>query len=124
MPHENFDAINLSQSSIVSDIEMRWLLNQLPEKAKSIILLFSSSVHGWKKVDWRKACVGKTTTLTIMKTTKNRICGGYCHIAWENDPVGRFGKDEHAFLFQVNDRLKLTTPNKAKTIRFHSNFGP
>jgi len=38
---------------------MQWILDQLPEKAKTISILFSSSKNGWKVADWRTACMGK-----------------------------------------------------------------
>jgi hypothetical protein len=62
-------------SAKVSDIV--WILNQLPSKPKTIALLFSSAVHGWKLKDWQSKCIGKCMTLTLMKSTKGKVAGGY-----------------------------------------------
>jgi hypothetical protein len=55
----------------------------MPQKPKTLALLFSSQVHGWKVSDWIDACKGKAKTITLMKTTKGRVCGGYLHISWK-----------------------------------------
>jgi hypothetical protein len=68
-------------SAKVSDIV--WILNQLPSKPKTIALLFSSAVHGWKLKDWQSKCIGKGMTLTLMKSTKGKVAGGYLYIEWK-----------------------------------------
>ena len=67
---------------------------------KSFTLLFSSFKHGWKKNDWRKSVMGKGSTLTIMKSTKGKVCGAYMNIEWKED--GEDGKDKKAFIFSVD----------------------
>jgi hypothetical protein len=89
----------------------------LPEKPKTLALLFSSSVHGWKVKDWIEACKGKAMTITIMKTTKGRVCGGYLHHAWK-EAYSENGSDPSAFLFSLDHRRKLTPTNPAKAVWF------
>ena len=43
---------------------------------------------------------GKSTTLTIMKSTKGKICGGYLNIKWKES--GGNTKDEKAFIFSLD----------------------
>ncbi len=73
--------------------DLEWLLSQLPQKPKAIDLLFSSAIHGWKQKDWAKAVGGKTQTITLMKTTKGKVCGGYLHIGWDQNAGGKDGDD-------------------------------
>jgi hypothetical protein len=84
----------------------------LPQKPKTLALLFSSSIHGWKVKDWIEACKGKAMTITLMKTTKGRVCGGYLHIAWK-EAKGEHGSDPSAFLFTLDHRRKLTPTDPA-----------
>jgi hypothetical protein len=107
-------------SAKVSDVE--WILNQLPSKPKTIALLFSSTVHGWKRKDWWSKCLGKGMTLTLMKSTKGKVAGGYLHIQWKDGGGG--GSDSSAFVFSVDNQLKLTPTNNDKAVYFNSVYGP
>jgi hypothetical protein len=47
-----------------------------------------------------------------MKTTKNKICGGYLQIAWEEGSGGGGStNDDKVFLFSIDHKVKFT-PNK------------
>jgi hypothetical protein len=64
-------------------------------------------------------------TITIMKTTKGRVCGGYLHIAWK-EAKGEYGSDPSAFLFTLDHRRKLTPTDPKKAVWFDlgSGYGP
>jgi hypothetical protein len=92
-------------SSIISsrqDIE--WIISQLPEKPKTIALLFSSSIHGCKFTDWVARCLGSSQIITLFKTTKGRTGGGYIHIQMKEED--RFWDDATTFLFSVDEKMK------------------
>ena len=90
------------KSSIVtSTIDKQWIIDQLPSKPKTLELLFSSAVHGWKLSDWRSKVFNKGSTLTLFKSTKNRVSGGYLHINWK-EGSGIYQKDERAYIFSVD----------------------
>ena len=61
--------------------------------------------------DWIEACKGKAMTITLMKTTKGRVCGGYLQIAWKEGK--EYGSDPSAFVFSLDHRLKLTPTHPA-----------
>jgi hypothetical protein len=84
--------------------------------------LFSSSVHGWKVKDWIEACKGKAMTITLMKTTKGRVCGGYLHIAWK-EANAEHGSDPSAFLFTLDHRRKLTPTHPEKAVEYFMGNG-
>ena len=114
------------QSSIVSlEDDINWIIDLLPQRPKTLALLFSSSVHGWQVRDWIEACKGKAQTITIMNTTKNRVCGGYLHIAWK-EALLEDGRDPSAFIFSLDHRRKLTPadPDKAACFALESGWGP
>ena len=64
-------------------------------------------------------------TITLMKTTKGRVCGGYLHIAWK-EAKGEFGSDPSAFVFSLNHRRKLTPTDPAMAVFFNlgDGYGP
>jgi hypothetical protein len=108
-------------SAKVSDVE--WILKQLPSKPKTLVLLFSSTVHGWSKTDWRSHCIDKGMTLTLMKSTKGKVAGGYLHIQWK-DGKSCYGKDSSAFVFSVDNQLKLKPTDSDRAVYFISDSGP
>ena len=65
---------------------------------------------------------GKSTTLTIMKSTKGKICGGYLNIKWKES--GGNTKDEKAFIFSL-DHSQTFYPNHNKHLGvfFDSRYG-
>jgi hypothetical protein len=75
--------------------------------------------------DWIEACKGKAMTITIMKTTKGRICGGYLHITWKEADC-ESGSDLSAFVFTLDHRRKLTPTdsNKACFFNLADGYGP
>ena len=74
--------------------------------------------------DWIEACKGKAMTITIMKTTKGRVCGGYLHIAWKE--AFEDGSDPSAFVFSLDHRRKLTPTDPEKAVWFDlgRGYGP
>ena len=64
-------------------------------------------------------------TLTLMKSTKGKLAGGYLHIQWKyGDWCGGYVSDSSAFVFSVDSQLKLTPTNKHKAVFFFSSCGP
>jgi hypothetical protein len=61
-------------------------------------------------------------TLTLMKSTKGKVAGGYLHIQWEDD--GGWGSDSSAFVFSVDNQLKLTPTNNDRAVYFENGCGP
>jgi hypothetical protein len=88
-------------SSIVSSrLDIAWIIAQLPQKPKTIALLFSSSLHGWKLADWKGRCIGSSQTITLFKSTKGKTAGGYLHIQWIEE--GGMTKDDKCFVFSID----------------------
>jgi hypothetical protein len=61
-------------------------------------------------------------TITLMKTTKGRVCGGYLHIAWK-EAMNEYGSDQSAFLFSLDHRRKLTPTDPKEAVRFNLGGG-
>ena len=61
-------------------------------------------------------------TITLMKTTKGRVCGGYLHVAWKQSK-GEFGSDPSAFVFSLDHRRKIPPADPAKAVWFNNGDG-
>jgi hypothetical protein len=104
--------------------DQQWLLDQLPAQPKALILLFSSANDGWKLKDWRSNVICKGSTLTLFKSTKNRVAAGYLHRLWLNGFCDEIG-DEKAFLCSVDFKLKFTpSDNPDRAAKIYGNYGP
>jgi hypothetical protein len=92
---------SIESSSILSSRQdIAWIIAQLPEKPKTIALLFSSSIHGWKLADWKARCIGNSQTISLFKSTKVKTAGGYLHIQWNNE--GGLTIDDKCFVFSLD----------------------
>ncbi len=61
-------------------------------------------------------------TLTIIKTTTNRIFGGFTTVSW--DSSGAYKTDNHSFLFSVDERAKYPINKFTHAIYCDSSYGP
>ncbi len=98
-----------------------WLLSKLPSKVKTCTLLFSTKKNGFNRNDWSNTGIGKKCTLTIVKSSANRIFGGYLHIQWEKGSIfGTYRENPNGFIFSLSNKQVLFPTNKEKAIHFDS----
>lgn len=92
-------------SSIISsrqDIE--WIISQLPEKPKTIALLFSSSTHGWKLIDLKDRCDGRSQIIALFKSTKGKTAGVY--LDSKVTKTSYSGDSDSIFWFGLDQKIK------------------
>jgi hypothetical protein len=86
-------------SSIISsrhDIE--WIISQLPEKPKTIALLFSSSIHGWKFSDFVAQVEGsRSDIIGFLKSTNGKTAGAYLTVK----------ERDKEFYFSLQKKIKI-----------------
>ena len=105
-------------SELVTTLEdEEWLLSKLSKRVKELTLLFNTSKHGFKKADWVKQGLGKQFTLHILKSSANRIFGGYMHVQWEK--CGWYRSDRDSFIFSLTQKQTLTPTDTNKAIYFY-----
>lgn len=80
-------------------------------------LLYRASRHGDRAKDFHLRCDSYRNTLTIIKTTKGFIFGGFTTKTWEG--IDSDKKDENAFCFSLN-KHKIYNSIKGKTAIFVS----
>ena len=128
--------MSLDSIMITSNATKEWLLNQLPIKVKSLVLLYRGSTHGWKKditqqltanskfIQIRQSkfyglCKNKGPTITIIKSKADKIFGGFTQKHWRapHHNSHEYIEDENAFIFSI-DQKKIYRPIDAKKAIF------
>ena len=131
---KNFGKINknsLSDSSILNkDLNkenaiIKWIKQKISKDLNTFEKIFRMSENGFKSQDFHKYCDNKGTTLTLIKTTKNKIFGGFTPLNW--DIKGKCPKDEsnQTFIFSLDLMKKYDIIKKNEpAIRNSSMYGP
>ena len=114
-------------SSILTSASKKHLIElcQFPVEQKWR-LCYRASLHGFSSRDFHAKCDGIRQTLTIVRTTRSFIFGGYAEEAWSQS--GEYIHDDKAFVFSLVNRsnrpimIRCSAPDCAFTS--HSNAGP
>ena len=105
-------------SSIIKDdinsvnLIKNWIEETFNKKEIKFELIFKMSENGTNSEDFHKYCDNKGPTLTLVKTTKNKIFGGFTSLNWSTE--GGFLKDlsNLTFIFSLNLKKKYNMINK------------
>jgi len=82
------------------------------------------SQNGYKSEDFHKKCDNKGPSLSLVKTTKNKIFGGFTSLNWNNQDGNLFDPSIQTFIFSLNLMKKYDIINPKKTaIECVKNFG-
>ena len=92
------------RSSILSDEEKKTLIN-LCNLTDRLELIYRASYHGFSAKEFHSKCDGISRTLTIIKTTKNNVFGGYTEAAWSQSRA--YCADKNAYVFSLINKVIL-----------------
>ena len=83
------------------------------------------SENGTTSEDFHKYCDNKGPTLILIKTTKNKIFGGFTPLNWKNKGFWIKDSNNRTFIFSLNSKkkYKLLTENSDGIFCFDI-FGP
>ena len=87
---------------------MSFLLTKVPRYNKNTTnfkMIYSGSRDGWMHKDFHSRCDKMGATLTVVKSSKGRICGGYTQVPWVSARSWMLKADADAFVFSL-DRLE------------------
>ncbi|KAJ4458043.1 putative K+ channel tetramerization subfamily protein [Paratrimastix pyriformis] len=68
--------------------------------AKSLALLYRGSRDGFQATTFHRLCDGRPRTVTVIRTTTDRVFGGYAAATW-NQVSSNYYDDRQAFLFSL-----------------------
>ena len=107
------------------NILINWIKEKINKNSIKFELIFKMSKNGTSSNDFHKYCDNKGPTLTLIKTTKNKIFGGFTPLNWESKN-GEYLKDEsnQTFIFSINLMKKYDMISNFKSIYNYINNGP
>ena len=83
------------------------------------------SINGSSSKDFHKYCDNKGPTLTLVKTTKNKIFGGFTPLNWDSAQSDKKDEKNETFIFSLNLMKKYDMIKKEKgAIHCNKNNGP
>lgn len=90
------------RSSILNDEEKRTLI-ELCNLTDRLDLVYRATYHGFSAREFHSKCDGISRTLTIVKTTKGNVFGGYTEAAWSQ--AKSYSTDRNAYLFSLINKV-------------------
>ena len=96
-----------------------WINPNVDIKTK---LLYRVSRDGDGANIFHKYCDNKGPTITFAKISNGYRFGGYSGISWTSQD--KWVKDKDAFLFSLNNKLKIMNNNTGTTVYHGKSYGP
>lgn len=91
-----------------------------------MLLLFRASRDGWTPKDFHRLCNDQGVTITFMKTSKDKVCGGFTTIPWGDlggyKPVVE-GQD-HCYLFSIDSQTLYPVKDFQNAVWHQKDYGP
>ena len=118
------EKIKITESEIVKNSEIQLINSWIkPDTEIKYKLLFSTKINGDDSSIFHLLCDDNFPTLTIIKTKTGFRFGGYTTIPWKSDSLV-FYKDNLAFLFSLDKKMKYLPENPDEAICCISGCGP
>ena len=120
------DNNNFKSNIILNKIERDFILIQMSNKIKKIILLFNSEVDGTDINKLKDAYINKPNLIFLIKTQKGRRFGAYSSETFLDKFFEKH--DNKAFIFSLDNKIIIKSKNTKNTIWNNEcnsiNFGP
>ncbi|CAF1002697.1 unnamed protein product, partial [Brachionus calyciflorus] len=119
--NQHIDSAIISNKLLYEDFSSLYRLSN-----QNFKLLYRGTKDGFNASDFHRKCDGKNNTLTIIKTDKSFIFGGFTGAAWSSDEKYVFDENSFVFSLKNNEKTKYfmncKDPNEA--IYCSKNLGP
>jgi hypothetical protein len=115
-----YDFRCLNESSIIKDdiknifLIANWIKETIQKEKIKLELIFRMSENGTKANDFHKYCDNKGPTLTLVKTTENKIFGGFTPLNWKSEKESFIDDDNFTFIFSLDLKKKFHLLDKKK----------
>ena len=94
---------------------LNWIKEKVNKNEINIELIFKMSKNGYKSEDFHKMCDNKGPSLSLVKTTKNKLFGGFTPLSWNSQDGYLFDPSNQTFIFSLNLMKKFDIINPKKT---------
>ena len=131
-PETNYDENEFDKNSSIINNEfnkqnmiINWIKEKTQTKEIEFKLIFKMTKNGYRSQDFHKHCDKKGPTLVLIKTTKNKIFGGFTPLDWENKGGKKYDDSNQTFIFSLDLMKKYDMINKnIEAIYCSNNEGP
>ena len=108
----------------MKDSIIKYIEEKINKKINKFELIFRMSENGTKSEDFHKYCDNKGPTLTLVKTTKNKIFGGFTPLNWNNNGNQLYDKSNQTFIFSLNLMKIYNMISNEREAIYCDNSGP
>ena len=125
--YNTIDSLIINKDIKKQEAIINWIKQKINKKNIDFKKIFTMSLNGSSCNDFHKYCDNKGPTLTIIKTTNNKIFGGFTPLNWESSGNGenKYDKSNQTFLFSLDLMKKFDMINaKKEAIYCTKNNGP
>ena len=102
----------------------KWIKEKINKNSIQFELIFQMSKDGSNSENFHKLCDNKGPTLILIKTTKNKIFGGFTPLNWSNKIEEICDESNQTFIFSLNLMKKYNLINNKKVAIVCRSWGP
>ena len=118
------NSLIIKNDNKMKDSIIKWIEEKINKKINKFELIFRMSENGTKSEDFHKYCDNKGPTLILIKTTKNKIFGGFTPLNWNDTGNQLYDKSNQTFIFSLNLMKIYNMINKGGRAIYCDNSGP
>ena len=121
----NFDSSILFADIKKQEAIINWIKEKINKNFVYFEKIFTMSKNGSMSKDFHKHCDNEGPTLTLVKTTKNKIFGGFTPLNWDMSGGDKKDENNQTFIFSLNLMKKYDMIDKEKSaISCNREYGP
>ena len=121
----NFDSSILFTNIKKQEAIINWIKEKTNKNFVYFEKIFTMSINGSMSKDFHKHCDNEGPTLILVKTTKNKIFGGFTPLDWDMSGIDKIDENNQTFIFSLNLMKKYDMINKEKSaICCNKEYGP
>ena len=121
----NFDSSILFTNIKKQEAIINWIKEKTNKNFVYFEKIFTMSINGSSSKDFHKYCDNEGPTLILVKTTKNKIFGGFTPLNWDMSGTDKIDENNQTFIFSLNLMKKYDMINKEKSaICCNREYGP
>ena len=119
------DSLILNKKKDKQEIIINWIKEKTNKDKINFEKIFTMSLNGSSSKDFHNYCDNKGPTLTLVKTTKNKIFGGFTPLNWDSTSGSKNDETNQTFIFSIDLMKKYDMINKEKlAINCNKKYGP
>ena len=123
--NKTFDTEILNEDKYKQESIINWIKESINKNKIKLEKIFSMKIISNSSKDFHNYCDNRGPTLTLIKTTKNKIFGGFTPLNFESYGGPKYDIDGQTFIFSLDSMKKYKLINKEKeAIYCEEKYGP